>query len=102
MEKTITLPSKERMLERLIAVNDNTHLKERFYPKLLREAGNQKVAMGVVLMIQLAIHDYAQGMPPSVAVAMQLMVDRLIDALVEDAGVAQEAKEFYKKAMAAG
>lgn len=56
-EKRITLPDHEEMLRRLVAVDDNDHLQERFYPILLQSAGRQLVGQGVVMMFTLAISD---------------------------------------------
>ena len=38
-DKVITLPDAESMLQRLNKVDDNSHLQERFYPLLLKNAG---------------------------------------------------------------
>ena len=99
--KKITLPPRDEMLQRLLKMNDNNHFQERFYPKLLREAGSEKVAIGVVMLLQLAIHDYTTGMPASMDAVMNMMMPDLIDALCPDEEVAKEAKAFFERAMAA-
>lgn len=88
------------MLTRLLKVNGENHLQERFYPILLKNAGSQKVAQGVVLLIQLAIYDYLQGLPPMMEPIMQMMVPDLIKALIDDEGVASEAQRFYEETQA--
>ena len=98
-EKTIVLPTREDMLRRLIAVRDNSHYQERFYPILLKAAGQRRVAQGVVMMFTLAIHDYTQGLPPMMANLVYMDVPEFIDALVDDKEVAEEAKTFLEQAL---
>lgn len=100
-EKTVTLPEKEEMLRRLVEVNDEPHFKERFYPILLKSAGQERVAEGIVMMLSLAIHDYVVGMPPIMANLMYMQAPRFIDALVSDPEVAEQAKSFLSEALAA-
>ena len=97
--KTINLPSKDEMLQRLLKVDDNSHLQQKFYPKLLEEAGSRKVAMGVVMLLQLVIYDYTEGMPPMMGAVMNMRMPDFIDALCPDEEVAKEAKEFFEQAM---
>ncbi len=99
--KVITLPSKEKMLERLITVNDNAHLQEKFYPKLLMHAETEKVAMGVVMILQIASCEYTKGLPAVMTVVLNMNMPAFIDALVEDKEVAAEAKKGLEKVMAA-
>ncbi len=99
-DKTFNLPSKEEMLARLLKVDDNGHFQERFYPKLLKEAGQQKVAMGVVMLLQLAIYDYTQGMPAMMVSLLNMRMNDFIDALCPDEEIAAEAKAFFEQAMA--
>lgn len=94
-EGIIILPDAEEMLKRLVAVDDQPHFQERFYPILLRYAGTEKVAGGVVMMLTMAIYDYTQGMPPLVAFLMHREVPQWIDALVTDPKVAEAAKAFH-------
>jgi hypothetical protein len=98
-DKAIVLPDRAEMLRRLVAVRDNSHYQERFYPILLKDAGQRRVAAGVVMMFTLAIHDYTQGMPPMVANLVHMDVPEFIDALVDDKEVAEAAKAFLKEAL---
>ena len=100
-EKVITLPNRDEMLERLVKVSDNSHLQERFYPILLKQAGQERVAQGIVMMLALAIHDYVEGMPPVMANLMYMQAPDFIDALVSDPETAKEAKGFLKEALSA-
>ena len=100
-DKTFTLPSKDKMLQRLLKVDDNNHFRERFYPKLLREAGSEKVAIGVVMLLQLAIYDYTEGMPPAMGAIMNMRMPDFIDALCPNEEAAKEAKAFFEQAKSA-
>ncbi len=100
-DKVFNLPSREEMLQRLLKVDDNPHSQQRFYPLLTRHAGEQKVAVGVVMMIQLAIYNYTEGMPAMMAQLLNMRMDDWIDALCPDEEIAAEAKAFHKQSMAA-
>lgn len=100
-ETTVVLPSKEEMLERLLKVSGECHLQNHLYPKLLQEAGQEKLPMGVVMMLELAIHDYTEGMPPMVNILLNQQMPDFIDALIPDEEAAKEAKDFFAAAMAA-
>lgn len=99
-DKTFNLPSKEEMLQRLLKVDDNSHVQQKFYPLLTKHGGEQRVAMGVVLMLQLAIHDYTQGMPAMIVSLLNMRMNDFIDALCPDEEIAAEAKAFFEQAMA--
>lgn len=92
-ERIATLPNQEEMLEHLIKVDDDPHLRERFYPLLTKHAGEEKVAEGIVLMLELAIYDYTEGMPSMMSALMRMKLPNFIDALVDDPDIAQQAKE---------
>lgn len=97
-DKVFNLPTTDEMLKRLLKVDDNGHLQQKFYPKLLRQAGQQKVPMGVVMMLQLAIHDYTEGMPQVMSATMNMRMPDFIDALCPDEESANEAKAFFEEA----
>lgn len=98
-ERVMTLPDKEEMLKRLIAVDDNDHLKERFYPSLLGHASSAKVAVGICMIINCAIYDYCEGMPEIMLAIMFMKAPAHIDALCDDKEIAEEAKAFLKEAI---
>ena len=100
-EKTVILPDHEEMFRRLLGVSDDAYMQERFYPILLKKAGRQLVAPGVVMLLTLAIHDFVDGMPPGMANAMFAQAPDFIDALVTDAEVAEQAKTFLREALSA-
>ena len=102
IEKIIKLPEREEMLKRLISVSDNDRMQERFYPILLKNAGEERVAMGVVMMFVLAIADYTDGMPAALSAVLMMYVPSFVDALIDDKEVAQDAKNFLEKALKKG
>ncbi len=91
-EKVIVLPDRAEMLARLLGVSDDSHLSERFFPILLRHAGQTRNAHGIVLTLLLAIHDYTEGMPVVMEAVLMLMLPALIRALVIDTEVADAAQ----------
>lgn len=95
--KVITLPDSVQLLARLLEANNNDHLRERFYPMLLKEAGKNLAPTGIALMLVLAISDYTEGMPPSMTAIMYMMAPDLIDALVDDLDVAVETKAILQE-----
>lgn len=101
--KIIILPLEEEMLQRLLMVDDSSHLQQHFYPKLLKEAGKEKEAMGVVMLLQCTIYEYlnVQDLPGVIVVTMNQKVPGFIDALVFDKEVAKEAKAHFEEAMSA-
>ncbi len=91
----ITLPDAETIMSRLKAVNDSSHCVQKFYPLLAKNGGEERVPMGIVMMLQLAIHDYTEGMPPMVVAVLNMNMERYIDALVPDEAAAAEAKAHW-------
>lgn len=89
--KVFTLPNRDEMMRRLTSVMDEPHAIQNFYPLLARHAGEEKAGMGVVMMLQLAIHDYTQGMPPIMANILQMRVDDFLKALIDDEEALEEA-----------
>ncbi len=100
-EGVIVLPAADEMLQRLIAVNDHLHFQGQFYPILLKDAGRELSANGIVLMLFMAIYDYTEGMPPIARVVILDEIPQFIDALVTDPKLAEAAKAVYAKAMQA-
>ena len=98
-KKTVTLPDRDEMLKRLLKVSDNSHAQERFYPILLQSAGRVLVAQGVVMMLTLAIYDYTEGMPPMMTNLMYMQAPHIIEALVDDKEIADQAKAFLQETL---
>jgi len=100
--KVVTLPDEQEIMERLkkMEMGANDYMAERFYPLIAQEAGRELVAQGVVLMLTLKIHDFLSSGYPSVMTGLlHMYVPQLIDALVDDKDVAEEAKRFHQEAM---
>ena len=85
--------------ERLLCVDEDMHFQTQLYPKILESAGQQKTAMSVVLLLWGAIHDCAGGVP-LIEAAMLVRMSELIDALVIDKEVAEEAKNYFERELA--
>ncbi len=97
--KTTKLLDAEAMLAKLVQVNGDAHLRQKFYPRLTKLAGYEMVAPGLVMALQLAIADYAEGMPASVAAVMEMNLDLWIDAITDDPEMAEEAKTFHAESL---
>lgn len=101
-DKVIALPECEEMTAALIGVFDNDHAIQKLYPRICEYlAGQEKVAMGVVMGLTLAIYDYTEGMPPVMSNLVHMYMPNFIEAIVPDEEVRQEAIDHYNAAMAA-
>lgn len=96
-KKTITLPEHDDMLRRLLAVEDDPHAQEQFYPLLLKSAGREQTGAGVVMMLTIAIQDYTEGMPPVVRRVVQMRIREYVVALVDDPEVQADALALLEK-----
>jgi len=97
-EDIFKLPGRHAMWRRLLTVNKNPHMQQHLYPSLLKDAGTEKVPQGVVLMLQIAFEEYTQGLPSIVGRILNEDMDKFIGALVPDAKMAAQAKEFWEQA----
>jgi hypothetical protein len=89
--KMIKLPARSVMLRRLKKVSNEQHVVNGLYPYILRHAGKDATAKGVVIIVKLAIRDYTQGFDRSLkAIIMELSED-IVKALVDDQEVRKEA-----------
>ena len=100
-KKVVTLLNSVEMLERLLKVNDSMHLQEYFYPILLKQAGQERYAGGVVMMVVQAINEYLdrQGTPLAIVHLMSTQAPSFIDALVSDVEIAKEAKRILEEVL---
>lgn len=89
--KTFSLPSESEMRLRLQTVSDEPYLAEKLYPLLLRHAGQELTATGLVLAVQGALLDYAQGRPPIMSGIIQMYLNPIVVALVDDEDIKAEA-----------
>lgn len=90
------LPSRQTMLERLLRVSSEPHLVQHFYPRLLSNAGTTKQPLGVIMLLELAIIDYTEGIPVMYRV-MHTRMESLIWALVIDEDARQETLQQYRE-----
>lgn len=95
--RVFNLREREDMRKRLEAIDVPEHTKQKLYPMLLKHAGDRKVSTGVVILIELALHDYCEDMPEMNSL-MQMYVPMFIDAMTPDEEAAKEAKEFLEMA----
>lgn len=95
---TITLPDADELTRRLVAINDEPHLVERFYPRLARYAGQERTGMGVGMSLVLASDDYTRGLPSVVAVQMRMILHTFVPALTDDEGAQGDALAFLARA----
>ncbi|MBP9762825.1 hypothetical protein KBD34_04380 [Patescibacteria group bacterium] len=100
----LTLPDRETMLARLASmVDDNSHLREHFYPLLMKDAGQDVAASVVVLTITFAIAAYIAGNFPETSDGVRAtpskMLDQktnqIIEAMVPDATMASHVKALF-------
>lgn len=98
--KCANLRDSESMAEQLAAVNNEPHLRERFYPILTAQAGRRLNGMGVIVTIQLAISDYVRGMPAMMAVLMDMQTLEFARAIMPDDEVYADAEKFYAEVLA--
>lgn len=94
-DRLITLPNADEMLKRLIAINSHERLVRDFYPLLLEDAGMEKVAIGVFLMITQAIDEYAEGQHPAVGTILSAGAHRFVPVLVDDPEVAEAIQQHF-------
>jgi len=97
----VVLPEREQMLEALLAVCDEEYVVRDFYPLLLAHAGEEKYPQGVLLMVQLAKHDFVQTLPEPFNKVLPMLIEteELVAALIGDNEEALEvAQATYQEA----
>ena len=80
-------------------MDDDIYFQTHLYPKILESAGQQKTAMSVVLLLWGAIYDCTGGVS-LIEASMLVRMPELIDALILDKEVAEEAKNYFKRELA--
>jgi len=81
-EVLVKLCEADIMLENLKKVNDNPHVVNGLYRKLLARAGSEVYASGVCVAFTLAVYDYCQGMPPMMNNLIMLQAPEMLSAMV--------------------
>lgn len=78
--KFVTIGSAEELTDRLVTIDDNPHLQERFYPRLMKLAGQELYGEGIVNALVLAVADYTEGQPPIMTTLMHMRLHQFIPA----------------------
>lgn len=89
--EAITLDPPETIHARLVALNQGAHADNDLHRRIAKLGGTRKAPAGVVLGIQLAMHDYCEGMPRAMSAILQMSVPDYIAAVV---GPDTERAEF--------
>lgn len=97
MKKGIVLPPQRDMLRRLMEVCDGPRI-DSFYARLLKHSSQEMNAIGVIVMLVNAIHEFVESehLPPMTNV-LYTLTPNFIDALTDNEEVREEAKTFFKK-----
>ena len=96
--KIITVPEAEELMQRLIAVDNNQHMIEQFYPRLMPLAGENRVGAGIAVALTLAVSDYTAGQPVFMAATMQMRMHEFVGAFTDDPEVRAEALSYFAAA----
>jgi hypothetical protein len=96
--KTVTLPNAEEIVRRLSSVDADPYTIQNFYPLIAQHANQEKNGFGLVVMIELAIHEVTKGMPAIVGKLMSRQLPRFIKALTDDQEVIADAMNMYNEA----
>lgn len=97
-EKVITLPDADDLAKRLRSIVTSEHEAERFHPILLRHAGCELVAAGVMLMLATAVNEYCKGMQSQMEPLMLKLVEAVyVDVIIDDPDVREETKGLLRE-----
>lgn len=94
--KVITLPNKLEMWKRLLDFKLSSHMIEKFLPALLKEAGTEISARGLLIMFNCAVQEYTKD-KPYMASSMYKLTFQFIDLIVDDLEVKYEAKALLEE-----
>jgi hypothetical protein len=92
----ITLPTQEILHERLLNFSPESHFVQKFYPIIEKNAGRNLAPQGIILMLTLAIYDYASEMPP-IHTMLNMRFKALIKVCVENEEVQDEVIKMYEE-----
>ena len=93
--KTVIMPIREELLQRLNQVSNNSHLREHLYPLITQAAGRELVGPGVVMMLIQSTADCSVGLPRVVQATTEMFIPAFIKALVDDKEVQNDALDCY-------
>lgn len=83
-DNLITLPDADEMMRRLRTVMNENHAVANLYPRITKYAGEQRTPIGVNLMVTLAVYDYSDGLPKTVAAGLEVMIPDFVQALTSE------------------
>lgn len=91
--RTTRLPEGYGMFDRLVKVNNNQHLQDRFYPLLLEIAGLDITADRLALHIVLSIDKYyTERGNWGPRIHLSKIAPEFVDAIVDEMDFAREVK----------
>jgi len=89
-----TLPNSETMLRRLLAVSDDSCLREHLYPLLLKRAGMSCTNYGPVLLLATDLMEYHKQTPSTRTRPTWKQIHELVKALTDNPEAQVEAERF--------
>jgi len=96
-DKVIRLPDLDAMRTLLSGINNHSHLRECFYPRLIACAGKEMPAYEFIGVFCSAVRSYQNSSRGGVSNRILnfpfLKIDLFVDAFVEEESVAFEIKE---------
>lgn len=97
--KIIDLPQAEKLLERFpdgtIGLTPQTDAFYRRFAEII--GGSERVAVGLNMAWDIASDETLRAFPVDITLAVDMNFDRVMDAIVPDAEVAEQAKSFRRK-----
>jgi hypothetical protein len=102
MATIITLPDRDEMANRLVAVDGSGDLVRHFYPRLLSKTGKSSGPAGFVVLMNEALGNYATGSPkegrPGRVVSLITRVGEFTRALIDDEDARTEIFDVFESA----
>ena len=96
-QSLFTVPPLEEIEARLIPVMGDGPLTERFSQRLAEDSGQEYVANGVIIWVNVAVYDVSEGMPP-IARMLAGVIEPALRALIEDEELRNEVLRSYEAA----
>lgn len=91
------MPTPDEMLRRLIALDGEPHLAERFFPVVVqRLAAKELAGAGVVMGLMLATAEYCKELPEVMEKALMISLSDYVRTLVDEPQVQQDALETLR------
>lgn len=95
MPAATTLPDHQDFTRRLHDLDDNPHLVEYFYPRLLKRAGTRATGRGFATALHLAVTDYTAEQPlpvrDTIDTTLRRDLDMYVRAVIDDPAVQRDA-----------